>query len=113
MLLALSSDSNPPSSKDDLLVQSPRTVVNTNHWRPPGQNRPGPLGAIHPAAGLLGVQRVASTPTRDLANTGTQDLAKTTSKSASTGKFNHRDNSRNHHYSTGSEVRALAKYQLP
>jgi hypothetical protein len=38
---------------------------------------------------------------------------KATSKSASTGKFNHRDNSRNHHHSTGSEVRALARYQLP
>ncbi|PLW26161.1 hypothetical protein PCASD_21863 [Puccinia coronata f. sp. avenae] len=72
MLLALSSDSHPPLSKDDLPFQSPRTAVHTNHWRPPrtqGQNRPGPLGAIRPAAGLIGVQRVASTPTRDLANT--------------------------------------------
>ncbi|PLW46483.1 hypothetical protein PCASD_06345 [Puccinia coronata f. sp. avenae] len=43
----------------------------------------------------------------------TQYSAKTTSKSASTGKFNPRGNSRNHHHSTGSEVRALARYQLP
>ncbi|PLW46733.1 hypothetical protein PCANC_09589 [Puccinia coronata f. sp. avenae] len=46
-------------------------------------------------------------------NGGTQYLGKATSKSASTGKFDHRDNSRNHHHSTGLEVRALARYQLP
>jgi hypothetical protein len=100
MSLALSTDSKPPSSEDDLQVQSPRTAVNTNQRCPAvnastdttrhhvpqedspgsqvgpirrtqGLHRPGPLRAIRPATGLPGAQRVASTSTQELGNTGT------------------------------------------
>ncbi|PLW37459.1 hypothetical protein PCASD_10671 [Puccinia coronata f. sp. avenae] len=99
MSLALSTDSNPPSSEDDLQVQSPRTAVNTNqrraavnastdttrHHVPQGDSpgsqvgpirrtqglhRPGPVRATRPATGLPGARRVASTRTQELGNTG-------------------------------------------
>ncbi|PLW30533.1 hypothetical protein PCASD_22084 [Puccinia coronata f. sp. avenae] len=142
MLLALSSDSNPPSSKDDLLVQFrelwstpiigvPRSMVQrtplaiwhcgggfsrltggpikenpgTEPARAIGSHSPcgwvtwGPASCFHPNSG--------SGQHRD------SRFGKDNLKIGLYGKFNHRDNSRNHHYSTGSEVRALAKYQLP